>query len=120
MGTAILGTCRPQRFDELLQLNKDDLTDPYLQEILSSWDPDRLPIVQNTLHHWNQTFFSERGAQIVLCEEFGVAWHKHAIYHFPWKEELPTVQASYDSIPQNLTKLDIYPLPSDAAGLSLF
>ena len=39
------------------------------------------------------------GAQIVLCEGFGVPWLKYAIYHFPWKDELPTIKDPYDSIP---------------------
>jgi hypothetical protein len=75
---------------------------------------------QSILQRWNQTFFSERGAQILLCEEFGAPWLKYAIYHFPWKDELPTVKDSYDPIPQNLTRLDIYSLPnSGAVGFSL-
>ena len=90
-----------------------------LQEIHSSWDPDHLSVVQNTLQRWNQTFFSERGAQIVLCEEFGVPWLKYAIYHFPWKDKLPTIKDPYDSIPKYLTRLDIYSLPSGADALSL-
>lgn len=89
------------------------------QEIRSSWDPDHLSVVQNTLQRWNQTFFSERGAQIVLCEEFGVPWLKYAIYHFPWKDKLPTIKDPYDSIPEYLTRLDIYSLPSGADALSL-
>ena len=90
-----------------------------LQEIRSSWDPDHLPAVQNTLQRWNQTFFGERGAQIVLCEEFGVPWLKYAIYHFPWKDKLPNIKDTYDSIPKYLTRLDIYSLPSGADALSL-
>jgi hypothetical protein len=89
------------------------------QEIRSSWNPDHLPVVQNTLQRWNQTFFSEREAQIVLCEEFGVPWLKYAIYHFPWKDKLPTLKDLYDSIPKYLTRLDIYSLPSGADALSL-
>ena len=80
-------------------------------------------MVQDILRHWNQTFFRERGAQIVLCEEFnGVLPSSHyAIYHFPWKDELPTGRDSYDPIPQNLTRLDVYSLPSSGApGFSLF
>ena len=95
------------------------LIDLILQEVRSSWDPDHLSVVQSTLQRWNQTFFSERGAQIVLCEEFGVAWLKYAIYHFPWKDKLPTVKDPYDSIPKYLTRLDIYSLPSGADALSL-
>ena len=89
------------------------------KEIRSSWDPDHLSVVQNTLQRWNQKIFSERGAQIVLCEEFGVPWLKYAIYHFPWKDKLPTFKDLYDSIPKNLTRLDIYSLPSGADALSL-
>ena len=83
-------------------------------------------MIQSILHHWNETFFNEHGTQIVLCEEIGIPCLKHAVYHFSSKDTLPVVNDLYDSIPSNLTHLDVLLLlaSSGAVGgiekLSLF
>ncbi|KAF8805054.1 hypothetical protein BYT27DRAFT_7193587 [Phlegmacium glaucopus] len=60
-------------------------------QLRSSQNPNQISTIHSILQRWNQTFFKERGAHIALCEEFGVPGLKHAIYHFPWKFELPPI-----------------------------